>query len=317
MDRQELTVLSFGAGQDSSFILYMIIKYQWFREKYVKGKLIVVFSDTGNEYQYTYRHIFYIQGLCKEHSVEFYFLSNSPYHPRTWKSLGAQYERNQSLMSLTGSRACTDNLKIQPVYNLVDHYIAQEYYGYTKDRIPKRKNFIKRFAKDHGKIRVIIGIGFGEEKRISKLSKKILKKMQQPLYGNWKHPIPLWFRMGIEKCYFLVDEMISRYDIHERTEEMGFVLPFPSNCKMCPYITKPELLWMYRFQPWDYFEWLYHEKRKLIKWSCLGEKNHGVKGANKTLEVILKEAIQEFGHMTDEELTAHKMSHGHCVSSSY
>jgi len=312
-----LTVLSFGAGQDSSFILYMIISFKWFRDKYVQGRLVVIFSDTGDEYYYTYSHIMYIQKLCAEHSIEFYFLSKSPYHPKTWKSLELQYQRNDNIMSMTGARSCTDNLKIKPIYNFLDHYIAQEFYGYTSEKIPKGKNYIKKFAKDYGKIRVIIGISAEEKRRIMRPSKKAQRGMQRPLHKKWKHPIPLWFRKGIEKCYCLVDEAIARWDIHEHTEEMGFILPFPSNCKMCPYITKQELLWMWRFMPWEYFKWRYYESRKMIKWSCKGDKNHGVKGEGKTLDDILKEAIDEFGHWTDDQLTEYKMSHGHCVMSKY
>ncbi|KKO91756.1 hypothetical protein AAW12_08835 [Sphingobacterium sp. Ag1] len=317
MSKQELTVLSFGAGQDSSFILYMIITFKWFREKYVKGRLIVVFSDTGDEFNHTYEHILYIQRLCKENNIEFYFLSKSPYHPRTWKSLTAQFERNQNIMSMTGSRSCTDNLKIKVIYNFLDHYIAQEYYGYRGSKIPKGKHYIKKFAEDQGKIRVIIGIAYGEEKRVMKASKKQLKKMQRVFDKKWSHPIPLWFRMGIEKCYCLIDEAIARWDIHDRTEAMGFQLPFPSNCKKCPYITKQELLWLYRFMPLDYYLWVFYEKKKMVKWECKGDKNHGVKGEGKTLEDILEEAIKEFGHWTDEQLTEYKMSHGHCVMSTY
>ncbi|MGA6117457.1 hypothetical protein [Sphingobacterium anhuiense] len=317
MSKGELTILSFGAGQDSSFILYMIISFRWFRDTYVKGKLIVIFSDTGNEFSHTYDHILYIQKLCNEHDIEFYFLSKSPYHPRTWKSLRSQFERNDGIISITGGKPCTDNLKIKPIYNFLDHYIAQEYYNYKSDVIPKGKKFIKKFSQDYGKIRMIIGIAYGEERRVMKTSKKIMKRMQRVIGEKWSHPIPLWFRMGIEKCYCLIEESIARWDIHDQTEGMGFNLPFPSNCKMCPYTTKQELLWLYRFDPLEYYMWVYHERMKLIKWACKGNKNHGVKGEGKTLEDILEEAIKEFGHWTDEQLTEYKMSHGHCVMSSY
>lgn len=316
MSKEQLTVLSFGAGQDSSFILYMIISEIWFRKKYVKGKLIVVFSDTGNEFHYTYDHILYIQDLCKTHDIEFYFLSNSPYHPSTWKSLEEQYKRNDNIMSLTGLRSCTHNLKITPIYNFLDHYIAQNYYNYTSEKIPKGKHYIKKFANDFGKIRVIIGIAGGEERRIMRASKKQLKAMQRKIDKPWSHPIPLWFRTGIEKCYPLVEEGIARWYIHDETENMGFKLPFPSVCKMCPYITEQEILWLYRFQPWDFYRWEYYEHRKLVKWACKGDKNHGVK-EDLTLRQYLDQAIKKYGHMTDEELTEHKMSHGHCVLSTY
>jgi len=219
-------------------------------------------------------------------------------------------------MSLTGNRPCTDKLKIEVIYNFLDHYIAQEYYGYTSEERPKGKKYIKRFTGDYGKIRVMIGISAEEKRRIMTSSKKEKRAMQIDAFKRWRNPVPYWFRVGIEKVYPLIDEDIARWDIHERTECMGFILPFPSNCKMCPYITKPEILWMWRFEPLEFYKWRFHESRKLAKWACKGDKNHGVKGEKK-LDDFLKEAIEEYGHWTDEQLTEYKMSHGHCILSKY
>lgn len=44
--------------------------------------------------------------------------------------------------------------------------------------------------------------------------------------------------------------------------------------------------------------------------------NKGVFGV-KLLPEKLQEAIAKFGHMTDEELDHHKMTHGHCIRSKY
>src|SRR5690606_12029267 len=127
-----ITLLSFGGGQDSTCILYKIILDPAFRAKWVRGQLIVVMANTGNEHPHTYRHIRYINQLCKKHGIEFHFLtSKMGYHPTTWKSLIHQFKRNNTVMSVAFPRSCSDNLKIKPLYNFLDHYIATQRYGYT------------------------------------------------------------------------------------------------------------------------------------------------------------------------------------------
>lgn len=322
--KEELTVLSFGAGQDSTDILYRIVRNPSFKQKYVKGRFIVVMSDTGNEHYHTYEHVQFIINFCQQRNIEFYFLTNGEYHPRTWPTLVSQYQRNDCIMSLVGPRSCTDNLKIKPIYDFIDHYIAKEYYLYPKKgKRPKGKKFIKRFASDHGKINVIIGIAAGEEHRLKKSSEKEKKAMQINAFKKWKDPIPVWFRMGINKVYPLIEESITRWDIHEHIKGLQFIdepknwpLPYPSNCMFCPYMTKIEVLWLYRNHPdmWDM--WVQLEANKIRKCEGNGKKNLGVKG-DKLLTEFLNEAIIEFGSMTDEEIDDHKMSHGHCVMSTY
>lgn len=299
MVMKQLTVLSFGAGQDSSYILYMIIGNPLFRERFVKGKLIVIFSDTGNEHPHTYEHLKYITKLCKDHNIEFVNLKQSQYHPNTWKTLDHQYKKNKSIMSMMFPRSCTDNLKIKPIYNFLDHYIGSKYYGYQSDVGPKGKKFIKRFAEENGKIDVIIGIASDETKRVAKPS------------NNG----PVWFRNSINRVYPLIELGIGRKEIHKQLKGTEYPLPFPSNCLKCPFISKIELVWLYRFYPSVFFDWVEDEKAKVKKYEGRG-KNLGVKG-EKMLPEVLKEALDEYGDMTNEELTEYKMSHGHCVTSSY
>lgn len=40
-------------------------------------------------------------------------------------------------------------------------------------------------------------------------------------------------------------------------------------------------------------------------------------GAGRLLPEVLAAALAKYGHLSAEELDAHKMSHGHCVSSRY
>lgn len=314
--KNHLTVLSFGGGQDSTYILYRIAMSKSYRRRWVQGDFVVVMSDTGNEHPHTYHHIEFIKKYCAEHGIEFYILTpDKGYHPRTWQSLESNFERNDYVVSIVGPRSCTDNLKIKPIYNFLDHYIARRYYGYEAGPV-KGKKFISRFAEEYGKIRVLIGIAAGEEQRIKTASKRELKSMQTDAFRKWKNPVPVWFRNGIEKIYPLVEEGIARWDIHDWVLRENLPLPFPSNCMYCPYLSKIEAVWLYRNHRDRWDRWVQFEANKLAKYEGKVERNMGVKGG-KTLSEFLTEAMIEFAHMTDEQLDEHKMSHGHCVMSKY
>jgi predicted phosphoadenosine phosphosulfate sulfurtransferase len=56
-DGQVTTFLSFGGGHDSTAILLKLIHDETFRQQYAPDRLIVIFSDTGNERPATYTHI--------------------------------------------------------------------------------------------------------------------------------------------------------------------------------------------------------------------------------------------------------------------
>ncbi|WP_286851109.1 MULTISPECIES: hypothetical protein [Sphingobacterium] len=313
----KLTVLAFGGGQDSTTILYKIILDPSFREKWIHGDLLILMSDTGNEHPHTYSHISFIEDLCRRNGIAFCFItSDKGYHPKTWPSLTAQFEKNSTIMSLAYPRTCTDNLKIKPLYNYLDHYIAQTYYDYTEETIPKGKAFIKRFVKDFGRIKVILGIAAGEEKRIAKSERKSRKAQQLNLFKTYRDPIPKWMTECIEKTYPLIEECMDRSACQTYIRAVGFPLPYPSNCIMCPYLSKIEILWLFKNMPDQFARWVTYENAKLEKCKEKVKRNLGVKGEQR-LNEILQDAIQEFGHMTDEELNEYKMSHGHCVLSSY
>lgn len=68
-----MTIFSFGGGQESTDILYRIAKDPAFRERHVKGRLLVVGSDTGNEHKHTYENIRWCADFCKKYAIEFYW----------------------------------------------------------------------------------------------------------------------------------------------------------------------------------------------------------------------------------------------------
>lgn len=86
---------------------------------------------------------------------------------------------------------------------------------------------------------------------------------------------------------------------------------------MCPFLSKQEVLWLYRNYPTIFYEWQAYENAKLQKFrNAEISRNLGVKG-ELTLAQFLGQAITEYGHWTDEQLNEYKMSHGHCVKSAY
>ncbi|WP_313491917.1 MULTISPECIES: hypothetical protein [Sphingobacterium] len=313
---ENLTVLSFGGGQDSTTILYKIVLDRAFRERYVKGRLLVLMSDTGNEHKHTYDHIAFVAEFCMLHGIEFYLINhNMGYHPRNWSTLQDNFGIYDTIMSVAFPKVCTDNLKIKPLYNFLDHYIAKEYYGYSAKFPPKGKKYIKQYQKEYGKINVLIGIAAGEENRIAKSNNQQQKARQLDLFRKVRLPGLKWMDTCITKIYPLAELGINRNACQQYILSVGLPLPFPSNCLMCPFASKIEILWLYRNYPAVFAEWVCYERAKLEKFK--GTKNNlGVKG-KLTLEQVLAQAIDQYGHMTECELNEYKMSHGHCVKSVY
>jgi hypothetical protein len=310
MDKKShLTVLSFGGGQDSTAILLKCIYEPDFKRMYAPEDLIVVMSDTGNEHEYTYDHIKKMKNLCKLHDIPFYFLTNDlGYHTRSWPDLITPQTREEgadlkATMVQLGTKSCTDNLKIVPIYKFLDEYINHKMnYGFNihKNRGCLKKA-IKRFYKEHGSIRVLIGFSEGEESRAFKSSK--LQRKQSMTEGD------IWEK-ALNREYPLITCQIDRGKCQELiTEYIGYC-PMPSNCMLCPYQSNQEILWLYRNHPEQFDLWIEIEQRKIKRYEGKVDKNHGVYNSNKTLSDKLKLAIDKYGHLTDEELAEYKMSHG-------
>jgi hypothetical protein len=174
---KQLTILSFGGGQDSATILWMYINdYNGFRAKYVPGDFVVVMSDTGNEHKHTYKYLETTKALCKKHGIEFHFLrAKDGYHSKAWQNLidpqlrpeGGEYKPT---MVQLNTKSCTAKLKLDPIYKFVDEWINTKYaFGFP---IAKTrgclKRAVKKFGQTYGKVNVIIGYAAGEEKRVNK-----------------------------------------------------------------------------------------------------------------------------------------------------
>ncbi len=295
---KKLTVLSFGGGQDSTAILYKLIDDQEFRIRYAPDDLLVVMADTGNEHEETYQHCKEVEQLCKDHGIPFFLIEpNQGYNAPSWnKGLIPFYEGNDTIGSKAFPKTCTVNLKITPIYNFINEWV---HVNYNTTKL-SRKGAIKEFVEKNCKIDVLIGIARDEEKRAS----------------TNEQSTEIWMRKNINKVYPLLEIGMNRQDCQDFIKASGRITPAPSNCILCPFMSKKELLYLYRALPEWFDKWVEMENNKIQK-NKDAENNLGVWGNKKLLPEILKEAEEEFGHMTIEELKEYKFSHGHCVMSKY
>jgi hypothetical protein len=298
-----LTVLSFGGGQDSTAILYAIAHMAEWRQRYAPGDLLVVMADTGDEHPSTKKHVERVKGWALLNGIEFHHITpDLGFHQDGWKTLRHQWDKNQSVGMKRGAKSCTDQLKIRPIYRFLESWISKRY-GFASPNGGRGKPAIRQFAKTHGPIRMLIGIAKGEERRVADPAKDPNQ----------------WRRDSVTMIYPLITEGLDRRGCQELIASLGYDVPTPSNCVLCPFMSKVELLWLSRRMPADFAEWVRFEDQKLAKYAAKGidpKKNLTVWGT-KRLNEVLAQAEAEFGHMTEADLDEYKMSHGHCVASRY
>jgi len=311
IDNKQLTILSFGGGQDSTTILFKLIFDKDFRAKYAPNDLLVLMADTGNEHDFTYEYLHkVIIPLCNKHEIEFKFITNDlGYHGDTWMSLTHQWENNKpTIGSLAFPKTCTHNLKLNPQYKYVEDWLTSKY-PHIKPK-KNKKNYIQ-YAMQYGKINWLIGIAKGEEKRVADVTKETLQ----------------WKKQAIRVSYPLIDIEYDRQSCQDYINSINMPLPMPSNCMFCPFGSNGmELLYMYHTYPNRFYEWVELEQKKLDAWTD-AKKNVGVsgrlhkdgkkKGDAVTLLDLLEEAKAKYPNVTLNELNEYKWSHGHCVTSSY
>lgn len=304
-----ITVLSMGLGQDSVTILLKLIFDKAFRKKYAPGRLMVLFSNTGNEHPETYKYRNeVIIPLCKEFNIEFISIEPSMgFHGNNWSSLTEQWKGGDraTIGSVAYPKSCTHQLKLAPQYNYMEKFLSDTY-SFNHGR----KASFKAFAQEYGKISWLIGIAKGEEKRVN--NAEIKEK---------------WRKMSIQTEYPLIDIGYTRQSCQDYIKECNYPIPMPSNCMFCPFgCNEKEILWMYYSYPDKFDEWVELEQSKLDDWSHK-DKNLGVngklhkngerKGQAVTLRDILNTALANNPDITLDELNEYKWSHGHCVASKY
>lgn len=326
MPSPELTVLSFGAGQESTALLYLFLREKGFREKWAPGRLLVLGCDTGDEHPETYAHVRFCAELCAKHGVEFIWATYYPeksgfpswaapgFHSDAWPSLTAQFKRNSSMGSRQYARTCTDNLKIGPFYRALAWYAAGKPMEDGRAIVPDKKKTFEQWTASNGRIRVMLGFAKGEENRARKTTATLAKV--------GKGQLPAWRRNSFEVVFPLIDDPQTNWNRKESQDAMralGLPVPVPSNCLRCHFRGPVELLWLKRNHPAAFEEWVQIETAKIEKYRARGlpdSQNNGVYG-KRTLLQELAEAEKKFGHMSMEQLEDYRMSHGHCVSNAF
>lgn len=306
----ELSVLCYGAGQDSSCLLYLYALSAEFRAKYAPNRFLVVLAETGDEHPATYEHIAFTKVFCLQHGIEFVHITpDMGFHGTNWGSLREFYNTKGTCGSKAFPKTCTSRLKLDPIYKFIENWLGQNY-GVN---VGKKKGYVE-FARKFGRINMLVGIAKGEERRMA----------------NPVEETNLWKRHSIEMSYPLVDLGLDRAGCQKYIKSVDLPLCPPSNCKICPFLSEIELLWLFRFLPEDYADFVRIEAVKLAKNRhmeavevtdkkgkvTIQNKNFGVWG-RKTLPQKMEEVIAKYGHMTDDQLHDYKMSHGHCVASKY
>lgn len=293
-EETRLTVLSYGGGQETTYFVYRILQDPDFYAEHIKGDLVIVGSDTGNEHPHTYDTVREVQKLCCGKGIPFYWVTaDMGFHSESWKSLTHQYQKNRTIGSARFMQVCTDNLKIKVVDNFVEQYIKDRY-GVVGNRKRAYYNFREKF----GKIRLILGFSFEESSRTSKGAKLD----------------PVWKKNAVDRYYPLIEDGTTRQDCIDYLEAIGLTV-FPSNCMLCFYQSDQEVLWLYRNYVGVFNGWVKMERDKLDKYAGV-ENNFGVFGKGTLLDKLAK-AQEKYGHLTDEELNEYKYSHGHCIKSKY
>jgi len=322
----KLSILSYGGGQDSKAILTMLINDKEVRAKYAPDQLVVVMSDTGDEHDYTYEDLKEVRDMCAGADIGFHFLTaDQKFHAPSWSDLITpqlrdEGEQHKPTMVQLGTKSCTANLKLVPVYKWLDEYV-NELGGYDFPVNQKLrgcgKKAMKQWAKDHGDITMLIGFAAGEEKRADAAIK---------LEAKEKASEKDIFQKAITRRFPLVDMGVDRAGAQRLIKAAGYNCPPPSNCMRCPYMSLPELLWLNKNAPAKFEQWVEIEAKKIKRDSTIVDtfafdkeagievikefKNNGVFNGKKTLLDKLAEALEKFGHMTDSELDEYKFSHG-------
>lgn len=304
---ERFTFLSYGAGQDSTAILWKLLYDPAFRQTYAPGRLIVICSDTGNEHRPTLYHLVRTRRLCRQFGIEFFFVTKSwGFHTNAWRSLPEFYAAGDRIGSKSYPKACTVNLKINVAYKFLTHYLAEHYgvSGYKKNGLYEYTALVGE------KIQVLIGIAADEAKDRIDHSERV----------------PSWMANNIQRRYPLADLGWNRADCQNYIRSFGTEPPPPSLCVMCPFKTPEQVLLTAIENPSAYAFWVRLEANKLAAHEkrfphLPQEKNHGVFGSGKTLPGVVEDTRRKYGHLSEQELEEllheNRMNHGHCVGSKY
>jgi hypothetical protein len=115
-DPEPITVLSLGAGQESTALALMVDAPE-FRGRWIPGRYLCVMSDTGDEHPETYENVERLRDLHRKRGEEFHFLgAGSRWHSDSWPDLLTFYRRGDRIGSKSFPKSCSQQLKIAVIY---------------------------------------------------------------------------------------------------------------------------------------------------------------------------------------------------------
>ena len=305
MPFDEVTVLSFGAGQDSTALLHRLHYDPTWRAKYAPGRLIVVISDTGDEHPETLLHVERVRAICRERGLEFTHITpDMGYHPKNWRTLMTQLYANDNLLGTGLTRSCTENLKLVPLRRYVADWLSREY-GLPNQR-ERGKFYTGKVFRAYGeatgqRVRILIGITAGEETR---------------MYGT----VDGWQGETMVRQYPLAYEGMDRMGCQRYCRERGEFVPPPSHCMRCHFMGPMGLLVLARKYPDKLAEWIEREAAKIAKnaaeCTAKGKRNLGVFGEKLIPEMLALAEAGQYGSMSLDELEALSFNRG-CSAQRY
>jgi hypothetical protein len=123
----KVQVLSFGAGQDSTTLLELWLQEESFREQWPAERMIVIFSDTGDEHPSTYEHLSKQEERLKERDdTEFAWVTPDMGHHRdSWPSLIEHWEESNTIGSKKMPKSCSENLKSSVIYKYLEERLKE------------------------------------------------------------------------------------------------------------------------------------------------------------------------------------------------
>ncbi|GAA5533847.1 hypothetical protein [Deinococcus aluminii] len=296
--RPPTTVLSFSAGQDSAMLLALALEDRAFRQRYIPGDFLVAMADTGCEHPETGSYREQAEALCRARDIPFLHVTpDLGHHSPAWQTLHTQWARNTTIQARRFPKTCSVNLKIYPFYRALNAYLARTYgYPETVGRVTRAALYA--YAQDYGRIPVMIGFTCGEERRLK--------------------PAPAGFMtQTVHRIHPLMDLGLDRRGCQEGTRQLGFEVPYPSNCMHCPFHGPLDLMRLHTKHPDSFALWADFEDRKLAHPKWQGGRNHTVMCNDKTLWQNLEDAYRQYGPLPAEELDALRMRHGHGNTTSF
>jgi 3'-phosphoadenosine 5'-phosphosulfate sulfotransferase (PAPS reductase)/FAD synthetase len=311
----KLTVLSFGAGQDSTALAVLLATDRDFRRRIAgTGDILAVMSETGNEFPETLEHVETMRDYFRMHGIPFYYLgTRDGYHTGTWRDgLEGFYVAHDTIGSKAFPKTCSVRLKTAPVGNFLEQLVAREY-GVPN---PGRKKSLYAFTERYKtKLRVVLGMAKGEEKRCAA---RALSLFPMPEKNNE----PAWLQRNYERVYPLIDLGIDRAAAQQIiADKAPFRVPIPSNCMMCPFASDAEVAYVDRRFPDVAERWCAYEERKLAK-NAGQARNLGVDGKLTrdgrpvTLrEHVIPRARAAYQTHSEADLARIRFSHGHSTAS--